>query len=74
MRPALKAMAAPPAAESSQLDALEAEALERPALPSPGPAQPTPEQLRLEDARALARQNPIAVANIVKTWVNGDAG
>ena len=72
MRPALKAMAAPPAAESSQLDALEAEALERPALPSPGPAQPTPEQLRLEDARALARQNPIAVANIVKSWVNGD--
>ena len=74
MRPALKAMAPKTEAEVAQLDALEAELLERPALPSPGPGQPTPEQLRLEDARALARQNPIAVANIVKTWVNGDAG
>jgi len=60
-----------------QLDALEAEALERPALPAPGgkkdenlPA--TPEQLRLEEARVLAKENPVAVANILKTWLNGE--
>ena len=48
----------------------------RPALPpkkvvDPGP---TPEELRLEEARLLAKENPIAVANILKTWVNGEAG
>lgn len=32
----------------------------------------TPEQLRLEDARVLAKENPVAVANILKTWLNGD--
>ena len=31
------------------------------------------EQVRLEQARQLAKQNPIAVANIVKTWINGEA-
>ena len=53
-----------------QLDLLEAEELERPALPQK-PGELPAEQLRLEQARALAKQNPIAVANIVKTWVNG---
>ena len=59
-----------------QLDALEAETPERPALAAPSrkdevlPA--TPEQLRLEDARVLAKENPVAVANILKTWLNGD--
>ena len=57
---------------AQQLDLVEAEELERPALPAPG--EPSPEQLRLEQARALAKQNPIAVANIVKTWVNGSDG
>ncbi|MCZ2499309.1 flagellar basal body M-ring protein FliF [Xylophilus sp. Kf1] len=33
----------------------------------------TAEQTRLEDAKALARSNPIAVANIVKEWVSGEA-
>ena len=32
----------------------------------------TPEQLRLEEARVLAKANPVAVANILKTWVHGD--
>ncbi|MBQ0131678.1 MAG: flagellar M-ring protein FliF [Comamonas sp.] len=59
--------------ERLQLDLLEAEELERPALAAPlQPGEPTPEALRLEQARALAKQNPIAVANIVKTWVNGE--
>ena len=26
-----------------------------------------------EDARVLAKENPVAVANILKTWLNGDA-
>lgn len=79
VRPALKALGKPkeiPMA-GAQLDALEAETPQRPALPAPKPGEPvpaTPEELRLEDARALARQNPIAVANIVKNWVNGDIG
>ena len=82
VRPGLKAMAAarelPLAAlPGGQLDALETDELQRPALASPG--QPlaldmaaTPEQLRLDEARALARSNPVAVANIVKNWINGD--
>ncbi len=81
VRPALKgsapakATAAKPVA-GGQLDALEAETPERPALAAPSrkdevlPA--TPEQLRLEDARVLAKENPVAVANILKTWLNGD--
>ena len=27
---------------------------------------------KLEDARILAKENPTAVANIVRDWVNGD--
>lgn len=81
VRPALKgpvpakAGAAKPVA-GGQLDALEAETPERPALAAPArkdevlPA--TPEQLRLEDARTLAKENPVAVANILKTWLNGE--
>ena len=59
--------------EQQQLDLLEAEALDRPALPQKAGDQP-PEQLRLEQARSLAKQNPIAVANIIKNWVNGTDG
>ena len=81
VRPALKGSAPAKAAAAKpvaggQLDALEAETPERPALAAPSrkdevlPA--TPEQLRLEDARVLAKENPVAVANILKTWLNGD--
>ena len=82
VRPALKG-ASPEAAKAratpvagGQLDALESETPERPALPAPSaknevlPA--TPEQLRLEEARVLAKENPMAVANILKTWLNGE--
>ena len=52
---------------------IEAEALDRPALPAPAKElSPTKEQERLDQARHLAKQNPIAVANIVKTWINGE--
>ena len=81
VRPALKGSAPAKAAAAKpvaggQLDALEAETPERPALAAPSrkdevlPA--TPEQLRLEDARVLAKENPVAVANILKSWLNGD--
>lgn len=81
VRPALKGAAPVKAGGAKsvaggQLDALEAETPERPALAAPVrkdevlPA--TPEQLRLEDARTLAKENPVAVANILKTWLNGD--
>lgn len=81
VRPAFKNLAAASpvrkAGASGQLDALEAETPQRAALPPPSrsnaPVQPTDEQLRLEDARVLTRENPIAVANIIKGWVNGDA-
>ena len=56
----------------SQLNALEADVPQRPALGAPSDGEPTLEQLRLEDARALALANPMAVANIMKNWVNGE--
>ena len=70
------------AAPGATLDAILAEEPSRPALASPGngsaPAlaatpEVVPEQARLEGARQMARDNPGAVANIVKSWVNGDA-
>ena len=61
-------------AVGGQLNAIEGDALDRPALPAPvTDLSPTQEQMRLEQARQLAKQNPIAVANIVKTWINGEA-
>lgn len=71
VRPILKARKKK---EQAELDLLAADEIERPALAAPlKPGEPTPEELRLQQARALAKQNPIAVANIVKTWVNGEA-
>ena len=81
VRPALKGSAGAGKARAlpapgGQLDALESETPERPALPSPtkkSDALPaTPEQLRLEEARVLAKENPVAVANILKGWLNGE--
>jgi flagellar M-ring protein FliF len=86
VRPALKAMAQPvhlsPAltggSGSGQLDAIEAEEPARPLLTGPGaasnlPVELTASELALEDARKLTRDNPAAVANIVKTWINGES-
>ena len=77
IKPALKAAQGPALVQAgAQLNAVEAETPERPDLlappPPPKPVEVTEEQLRLEDARALTRANPVAVANIVKTWVNGE--
>ncbi|GKT17235.1 flagellar M-ring protein FliF [Acidovorax sp. SUPP2522] len=79
VRPAIKGMGKPraiPVAQGGQLDAIEAEEPQRPALAAPSKPEEvaqTPEQLRLEEARVLAKENPMAVANILKTWVNGES-
>ena len=80
VRPAMRTLnQPPPGAEPARLDAVVGDTPPRAALPAPGAAAsdaaaaPTPEQLRLEEARVLARQNPIAVANIVKNWVSGES-
>ena len=84
LRPALKALAQPTVASTAvsnvrvnQLDAMESEMPERPKLTAPGvgadPAQVSAGELQLEDARKLTRDNPAAVANIIKTWMNGEA-
>ena len=80
VRPALKGTSKPAEAvpvAGGQLSALEADEPDRPALPAPTKkdevVEVTPEQLRLEEARVLAKANPVAVANILKTWVHGDA-
>ncbi|MDR3411059.1 MAG: flagellar basal-body MS-ring/collar protein FliF [Formivibrio sp.] len=83
IRPALKVMAqAAPAHQSSSatgtLDAIESEQPDRPLLAAPSasshqPAEASQADIALEDARKLTRDNPAAVANIVKTWINGEA-
>ena len=88
VRPGLKAMMAPKpvpvlegeaaaGAPGGQLDALVGDDAQRPALTGPGgellALAVSPQQQRLEDARKLARENPIAVANIVKNWINGES-
>lgn len=77
VRPGMKMMRAPAAprtedkaktkASAPQLDAVLDETPERPGLPMPE------ENQRLVDAKRLALENPMAVANIVKSWVNGEA-
>lgn len=87
VRPSMKAITAPPAPPEATLTNVQqletvvggggqerAELL--PGLAAPeaaGEQPPTEHQLRLDDARRLARENPVAVANIIKTWVNGEA-
>lgn len=83
VRPALKVMAQPGHARDSgsvgTLDAIESDEPERPLLAAPTstagqPAELTQGEMALEDARKLTRDNPAAVANIVKTWINGESG
>jgi flagellar M-ring protein FliF len=86
IRPALKAMGTAPVAgaavgsdvQMNQLDALESDTPERPQLTGPGTAaeaaaQVSASEKQLEDARQLTRDNPAAVANIIKAWMNGEA-
>ena len=80
VRPALKALAQVPspsaASQGGQLNTLVADEPERPPLlasPAVGAVGASAEQLRLEDARKLTRDNPAAVANIVKGWMGSEA-
>ncbi len=81
IRPALKTLAQPVTiteVPAPQVDTIVSEQPERPLLPSPGrkaaePTGPSPGELALEDARKLTRDNPAAVAGIVKTWMNGES-
>jgi flagellar M-ring protein FliF len=43
------------------------------ALPAPEPEVVDTLKLRVEGARKLAKDNPVAVANIVRSWVNREA-
>ena len=72
VRPAMKALLAPPPAPEpgSHLDAVVADDETLPAIK----AIQGPKALhQLEDARNLAKQNPAAVASIVRGWVSGEA-
>ena len=68
LRPALKAALAPrPApAPGSALTEVVDDANDLPALPLPKSVE------HLHGARALAKENPAAVAGIVRGWVNGE--
>lgn len=76
IRPAMKSVQRPASARK-QLDAVVAEEPDRPQLAAPErkdePVQPTAGELALADARKLTRENPAAVASIVKNWINGEA-
>jgi flagellar M-ring protein FliF len=71
VRPTLKAaLAPPPVLPGANLDAVvddEQKLADLPALPGPRQNQ------RLENARALAKENPAAVAGIVRGWMSGEA-
>ncbi len=75
IRPALQSLSKPPQ-RRPQLDAMLSEEPDRPQLAGPSaaeaPAGPTPGEMALEDARKLTRDNPAAVAGIVKGWINGE--
>jgi len=73
LRPAMKAMfAPPPPSPGAQVN--EVVGGDLPLDPSAPPALEAPgANERLEAARRLAKENPAAVANIVRGWVNGEA-
>lgn len=85
VRPAMKMMAAPPVkpeqtpdeitrlTTGTQLDAVVDNETQRPGLPAPVQNEVTAEMLRLEDAKRLAKENPVAVANIVRGWMTGES-
>ncbi|GAA6143255.1 flagellar basal-body MS-ring/collar protein FliF [Hydrogenophaga sp. 5NK40-0174] len=81
VRPMLKLIKAPAPVEKSpevsQISAIVNDSPERPGLPQPAQEEAStdlmsPEEARMADARRLAIENPMAVANIVKGWVNGE--
>ena len=78
IRPAVKAATAPPPAPvpalGGQLDTVVAGDEQLPAPEAEVPALEMPKaNVKLEAARQLAKENPAAVANIVRGWVNPEA-
>jgi flagellar M-ring protein FliF len=80
IRPAVKAATtttlAVPSPVGGQLDAVVADDEELPELAGPGGTLALEESkvnTKLEAARILAKENPTAVANIVRGWVSGEA-
>lgn len=80
VRPAIKVMQTPPPAPelpdaTQMLEAVVDDDTERPALAAAKQDDGGLhlDTLRLEDAKRLAKENPVAVANIIKGWVNGDS-
>ena len=68
VRPALKAALAPvPAVPGATLTAVVDDMQVLPALPAPKSVE------HLAQAKALAKENPAAVAGIVRGWVSGEA-
>jgi flagellar M-ring protein FliF len=73
VRPALKASLPATPTRGSRLDVVADETLPLPTLnAAPALAAPRSRE-RLDSAREIAKQNPAAVANIVRGWVNGEA-
>jgi flagellar M-ring protein FliF len=73
VRPTIKTVLAPPPpppepGPGGQLDAVVADAEVLPALEAPKSNE------RLEQARQMAKDNPAAVAGILRGWVGGEAG
>ena len=74
VRPALKAASASAAAAAAAAPRLHVVADDGSPRGGAMPALEAPRNSEhLEGARAIAKQNPAAVANIVRTWVNGDS-
>lgn len=78
IRPAMRAAMPPPPAlpaPGATLDAVVDDDQALPGLPAPTlKALEAPKNTeRLEQARAMAKENPAAVANIVRGWVSGEA-
>ena len=75
VRPALKAALTPlPTPPGSQLDAVVADEESLPPVQSElAQLEPPMANSKLEAARRLAKENPAAVANIMRSWVNPEA-
>lgn len=78
IRPALKAASQPTAVRGRQLDAVVSDVEMLPGSGGAAPGQAPPSlpmavPARLDDLRTLARDNPAAVANVVRGWVHKEA-
>ncbi len=70
IRPVLKAFARPRGATGARLAAQVDDPLQ---LPEPGTTPPAVAPVRQEEILRIARENPAAVASVVRNWVGGTA-